>query len=56
MVFNLNDFGLWFELPTKLDELSWCGIAATLLGGSLKVDWDHFSSLGLIVNIVDSHQ
>ena len=25
MVFNLNDFDLWFELPTELDELLWCG-------------------------------
>ena len=25
MVFNLNDFGLWFELPTELNELFWCG-------------------------------
>ena len=25
MVFNLNDFGLWFELPTELDELFWYG-------------------------------
>ena len=39
MVFNLNDFGLWFELPTELNELSWCGsqlLAAILLeGGTL---------------------
>ena len=59
MVFNLNDFGLWFELPTELDELSWCGsqpLAATLLeGGCLQADLDHFSSLGFIVKLVDSH-
>ena len=39
MVFNLNDFGLWLELPTELNELSWCGsqpLAGPLLeGGSL---------------------
>ena len=23
MVFNLKDFGLWFELPTELNELFW---------------------------------
>ena len=33
MVYNLNDFGLWFELPTELNESFWCGqpLAATLL-------------------------
>ena len=58
MMFNLNDFGLCFEFTIELDGLSWCGsqpLQPPLLGGSLEVDWDHFSSLGLIVNIVDSH-
>ena len=44
MVFNLNDIGLWFELPTELDELSWyCQPVVEWLVGGL----DHFSSLGL---------
>ena len=40
LVYGLN-------LPIELDELFWC----SQVEGGL----DHFSSLGLIVNLVDSH-
>ena len=57
MVFNLNGFGLWFELPTELNELFWCGWSTIShpsrgqsVGGSGSLQF-----LGNTVNIVGSN-